>query len=157
MLTHNQHSYTVRVQWTGNRGNGTSDYAAYDRAYEVSATGKPVMPGSSDVAFRGDASRYNPEDLLVTALSACHMLWYLHLCADAKIVVMDYTDDAHGTMVQTPSGGHFTEVVLRPSVTIRQGGDAVLAEQLHERAHRHCFIASSVNFPVRCEPSIRAR
>ncbi|MFQ5520678.1 MAG: OsmC family protein, partial [Candidatus Methylomirabilia bacterium] len=103
--------------------------------------------------MRGDPSRYNPEELLVAALSACHMLWYLHLCTDAKIIVTDYMDHASGTMVLTADGsGHFTAVVLKPSVTIQRGGDVTLAERLHARAHQLCFIANSVNFPVRCEP-----
>jgi organic hydroperoxide reductase OsmC/OhrA len=149
------HSYAVRLTWTGNLGQGTSGYRAYDRAHEISAAGKPAIPGSSDPAFKGDRSRYNPEDLLVASLSACHMLWYLHLCADAKIIVTDYVDDAVGRMVETPDGGgHFEEVVLRPAVIIRQGGDAALASALHERAHHLCFIANSVNFQVRCEPRI---
>lgn len=150
-----RHSYAVRVTWTGNLGQGTSGYTTYDRSHEISAAGKPAIPGSSDPAFRGDRSRYNPEDLLVASLSACHMLWYLHLCADAKIVVADYVDDASGTMAETSDGGgHFTEVVLRPSVVIGRGGDTALATALHERAHHLCFIANSVNFQVRCEPRI---
>ncbi len=156
MASGREHCYTVQVRWTGNLGRGTVGYGAYARAHEISVTGKPVIPGSSDPAFRGDPSRYNPEELLVASLSACHMLWYLHLCADAGVVVTDYADAASGTMVETPDGGgRFTAVVLRPDVTISRGGDAVLAERLHERAHRLCFIASSVNFPVRCEPRIR--
>ena len=156
MANDKRHAYAVRVTWTGNLGQGTSGYRAYDRVHEIVAAGKPVIPGSSDPAFRGDPSRYNPEDLLVASLSACHMLWYLHLCADAKVVVTDYVDDASGTMVMTPDrGGHFTEVVLRPNVTLKRGGDAALARELHERAHQLCFIANSVNFPVRCEPAIQ--
>jgi organic hydroperoxide reductase OsmC/OhrA len=150
----NEHSYTVDVRWTGNLGQGTSGYRAYARAHEVSARGKPVIPGSSDPAFRGDPARYNPEELLVASLSACHMLWYLHLCADAGIVVMGYVDHASGTMAETSGGGRFTEVVLRPAVSIRRGGDAGLAVKLHEQAHDRCFIARSVNFPIRCEPQV---
>jgi organic hydroperoxide reductase OsmC/OhrA len=151
-----QHSYTVHVTWTGNRGKGTVDYTAYDRAHEIASPGKPVIPGSSDPAFRGDPSRYNPEDLLVAALSACHMLSYLHECANAKIVVSEYVDDAVGTMTETAEGGgRFTEVVLRPTVTIESGGDVALATRLHERVHHLCFIASSVNFKVRCDPRVQ--
>lgn len=166
------HYYDVAVRWTGNRGDGTAGYTSYDRAHEVHVAGKAVVEGSSDPAFRGDASRYNPEELLVAALSACHMLTYLHLCSDAGVVVISYTDAARGTMVETAggAGGRFTEVVLRPAVTIAVGAaartsaaaaqgvstdPATLAEQLHERAHELCYIASSVNFPVRCEAEIR--
>jgi organic hydroperoxide reductase OsmC/OhrA len=149
-------TYAVEVKWTGNRGEGTRSYATYARDHEPTAPEKPPIPGSSDPAFRGDASRYNPEDLLVSSLSACHMLWYLHLCADAHLTVTAYVDQASGTLVLTPEGGgHFKEVVLRPTVTLKQGGDEVQAKQLHEQAHRLCFIANSVNFPVRCEATIQ--
>jgi organic hydroperoxide reductase OsmC/OhrA len=149
-----QHHYQTRTVWTGNTGTGTSGYRAYERAHEISAAGKPVIAGSSDPNFRGDAARYNPEELLVASLSACHMLWYLHLCADNGIVVTAYEDRAQGTMVETTNGGgQFTEVVLHPVVTIN-AGDPALAARLHERAHELCFIANSVNFPVRCEATI---
>lgn len=154
-MSEKQHSYRVQVQWTGNRGTGTSAYTAYDRSHEVSASRKPTIPGSSDPAFRGDPTRYNPEDLLVAALSACHMLWYLHLCADAKVIVTRYVDQATGIMTETSDGGgRFTEVVLHPAVTIEDGCDRALATQLHHRVHELCAIASSVNFTVRCEPDL---
>jgi organic hydroperoxide reductase OsmC/OhrA len=149
------HSYATDLVWTGNRGEGTSGYRAYDRAYEISVAGKAVIPGSSDPHFRGDATRYNPEELLVASLSACHMLWFLHLCADAGVRVERYTDSATGAMQEiADGGGHFTEVVLRPAVRI--AGDVVQAriDALHERAHELCFIAQSVNFPVRCEATL---
>lgn len=150
-----EHQYTTRVEWTGNRGEGTSGYRSYERAHEISAAGKPVIPGSSDPAFRGDRTRYNPEDLLVSSLSACHLLWYLHLCADAGVTVTSYVDDAIGTMIESEeSGGHFTEVILRPTVTVRVEADLELARKLHDRAHHLCFIANSVNFPVRCDAQV---
>ena len=150
------HNYQIKTTWTGNTGAGTSDYRGYERAHEFSAPGKPVIVGSSDPNFRGDAAHYNPEELLVAALSACHMLWYLHLCAESGIVVTGYVDEARGTMIETAdSGGHFTKAVLRPIVTVKAGTDLALAEQLHERAHRLCFIANSVNFPVCCESEIK--
>lgn len=147
------HSYKVTVQWTGNRGSGTSGYKAYGRDHLIQAGHKPDIAGSSDPAFLGDATRWNPEDLLVAATSACHKLWYLHLCADRGIVVLAYTDEAQGTMLEGERG-HFTEIVLRPRITIRAGDDAELARQLHGAAHAQCFIANSLNFPVRCEPVI---
>lgn len=151
-----EHGYRVRVVWTGDLGTGTSGYRAYSREHEITVEGKPVLPGSSDPAFRGDPSRYNPEELLVASLSACHMLWYLHLCADAGIVVTGYLDRADGTLAEDPDGGgRFTEVFLRPEVTIRGEADRALAVALHERAHERCFTARSVNFPVRCEPRVR--
>lgn len=146
------HSYPIRMRWTGNTGQGTREYRGYQRTHEYSVEGKPIIPGSADPAFRGDATRYNPEELLVMSLSSCHMLWYLHLCAESKVVVTDYVDDAIGTMTEDKErGGFFTEVVLRPRVTISDG-DIATAESLHERAHHLCFVANSVNFPVRIEP-----
>jgi organic hydroperoxide reductase OsmC/OhrA len=148
------HRYDARTSWTGNRGAGTSGYRAYSRDHEIAADGKPPIAGSSDRAFRGDPARWNPEDLLVSALSSCHMLSYLHLCAVSGIVVTAYEDRASGEMRETEDGGgRFASAVLRPRVTI-SAGDAVLARALHEKAHHLCFIASSVNFPVGCEPEI---
>ena len=145
------HTYQINLTWTGNTGAGTGGYRAYERAHEISAPGKPVIAGSSDPLFRGDAARYNPEELLVASLAACHMLWYLHLCADSGITVTAYSDQPQGQMIETADGGgRFTEVVLHPVVTIGPG-DCALAEQLHERAHALCFVANSMNFPVRCE------
>jgi organic hydroperoxide reductase OsmC/OhrA len=151
-----QHRYSVHVTWTGNLGQGTSSYRAYSRNHEIAAAGKPVLPGSSDPTLRGDPDRYNPEEFLVSSLSTCHMLWYLHLCAEAKIVVVEYVDEASGVMTErSDGGGRFTEVTLKPHVVIASGGDLARAEALHERAHHLCFIANSVNFPVRCDPRIR--
>ncbi|WP_448203146.1 OsmC family protein [Azospirillum sp. sgz302134] len=150
-----EHHYSATVTWTGNLGTGTSAYKAYSRDHEITAGSKPVIPGSSDPAFRGDPSRYNPEDMLVASLSACHMLWYLHLCATAGIAVTAYSDAATGTMAEGDAGGgRFTEVTLRPQVTLAPGSDTAKAEALHHEAHEKCFIANSVNFPVRCEPKI---
>lgn len=144
------------MTWTGNTGSGTANYRAYDRTHEYSVPGKPVIPGSSDPAFRGDATRYNPEELLVMSLSSCHMLWYLHLCAEAGVVVTEYVDEAVGTMAEVKeTGGHFTEVILRPLATLQAGSDVELATRLHEKAHHLCFVANSVNFPVRVEPSFK--
>jgi len=149
-----QHAYTTRTEWTGNLGVGTVDYRAYSRDHRITATGKPDLLGSSDPAFRGEASRWNPEDLLLASLSSCHMLWYLHLCAQAEIVVLTYCDDAAATMTEDARGGHFTAATLRPTATIADGGDAAQATALHREAHRMCFIANSVNFPVAIEPTV---
>jgi organic hydroperoxide reductase OsmC/OhrA len=141
--------------WTGNQGQGTSGYRAYARDHEVTADSRPAIPGSSDRAFRGNAQRWDPERLLVAALSQCHMLSYLHACADAGVVVVDYVDQAEGEMQQTlDGGGHFTEVTLRPNVTVSDESMTVIARELHDRAHKLCFIASSLTFPVRHEPKI---
>lgn len=149
--------YTCTLTWTGNTGQGTASYAGYARDHVISSPGKPDLPGSSDPAFRGDASRYSPEDLLLASVSSCHMLWYLHLCADAKIAVVAYRDEPSGTMLEDAAGGgRFVAITLKPVVTIAPGGDLQKARQLHEAAHGKCFVANSLNFPVRCEPQIRA-
>jgi organic hydroperoxide reductase OsmC/OhrA len=151
-----KHEYKTSLRWTGNRGAGTLDYRAYARDYEITGPSKAAtLPGSSDPHFRGDATRYNPEDLLVASLSACHLLSYLHLCAVNKIVVTAYEDDATGAMAENADGsGQFTEVTLRPRVTITAESDAAKAAALHEDAGKLCFIARSVNFPVHHEPVI---
>ncbi|NYE63386.1 organic hydroperoxide reductase OsmC/OhrA [Duganella sp. 1224] len=151
-MTQRQHTYRVAVQWTGNTGSGTSGYQAYSRDHVIAAGDKPQIAGSSDPAFRGDRQRWNPEDLLVASTSACHKLWYLHLCAEAGVVVTAYEDHAEGTMVEGDKG-RFTSIILRPRVTI-EGGDTELAARLHHAAHEQCFIANSLNFPVLCEPVI---
>lgn len=143
-----EHHYRVDVVWTG----ATTDHRSYSRNHEVLATGRPPLPGSADpVVGRGDPERWNPEQLLLASLSQCHMLWYLHLCADAGIVVVDYLDAAEGVMNER----QFERVTLRPRVTITEAGQAEQARSLHAEAHRRCFIANSVNFPVGHEPDIR--
>ena len=155
-MTAKTHTYRTTVRWTGNRGSGTSAYRAYGRDHEISATGKPVVPASSDPAFNGDPGRYNPEDLLVASLSGCHMLWYLHLCAVNKVVVLEYEDNAAGTIEETADGGgHFVEVTLRPAITLTAQSNPDTARRLHHDAHEKCFVANSVNFPVRVQPEFR--
>jgi organic hydroperoxide reductase OsmC/OhrA len=152
------HLYKTSVVWTGNMGTGTSDYRAYSRAHEITAEQKLSIHGSSDPAFRGDSSRYNPEELLVSSLSACHMLWYLHLCSAEGVVVTEYHDQATGSMEETEDGGGaFVEVTLRPNVTVLHTDMMLQAEALHAKAHTLCFIARSVRFPVRHEPHIRVQ
>jgi organic hydroperoxide reductase OsmC/OhrA len=146
------HTYRATTTWTGNLGEGTRTYRAYSRNHDITVAGKAPLLCSSDPAFRGDPARHNPEELLVASLSGCHMLWFLHLCAEAGVVVTDYRDEATGTMAETADGGgHFTEVVLRPQVRVAASADTQQIDALHHRAHALCFIASSVNFPVRCE------
>ncbi len=149
-----QHIYEVRLEWTGNDGEGTKSYKSYRRDHTISVEGKPDIPGSSDPNFRGDASRYNPEELLVASLSACHMLWYLHLCAVNRITVVGYRDSASGLLRENDDGsGEFARVTLKPAVTI-SAGDQAKARELHHQAHSLCFIARSVNFPVEVEAEI---
>lgn len=149
------HAYQLQVCWTGNHGEGTKNYKSYGRDYAVESTGKPRIEGSSDPAFRGNANRYNPEELLIASLSSCHMLWYLHLCSANGVVVLGYEDAASGVMEEGGDGsGTFVRVQLSPTVTIASGGDPAKALALHDEAHRHCFIAKSVNFPVNTTPRI---
>jgi len=152
-----EHRYTVTVTWTGNTGAGTRDYKAYTRSYTLESEGKPTLTGSADPAFRGDRTLWNPEDILVASLSACHKLWYLHLCALAGIVVLSYRDEAVGTMQeQGIDGGRFSSVHLQPRVVISDAGRIDEATRLHADAHTKCFIANSVNFPVTHAPHISA-
>ena len=149
------HEYPITTEWTGNTGQGTASYRSYTRVYDTAAPGKPILPGSADprVAANSDTSRYNPEELLVASASACHMLWYLHLCADAGIVVTSYRDEAMGVLGTTPDGsGAFTEIVLRPRITLQDGQRAAEAEALHARAHHMCYVARSLKCPIRIEP-----
>ncbi|HEX5960666.1 MAG TPA: OsmC family protein [Rhodanobacteraceae bacterium] len=153
-MTGREHHYRVGVEWMGNRGSGTDGYRNYGREHVIRIEGKPDIAGSSDPMFRGDAARHNPEDMLVAALSTCHMLAYLHLATLAGVVVTAYVDAAEGTLVTEGNGGNFSEVVLHPVVTIGAASDPGKARAAHEDAHHACFIAASVNFQVRCEPRI---
>lgn len=154
-MAHGTHRYTVRIVWTGNSGSGTRTYRGYERAHDIEADGKPTIAGSSDPAFRGDPGRWNPEDLLVASLAACHKLWFLGLCAQEGVVVTAYEDAAEGIMIEQPDGaGQFQSVTLRPAVTISAASDEVKALALHGKAHAMCFIARSVNFPVTHEPTV---
>jgi organic hydroperoxide reductase OsmC/OhrA len=148
-----EHHYKSTVHWTGNKGAGTGGYTGYERSHQISIENKPDILGSSDPAFRGDKTKHNPEDLLVSSLSSCHMLWYLHLCAEAGVVVMDYIDHATGIMTETEEGGgYFTQVTLNPVVTVLDESMIYSANDLHAKANERCFIANSVNFPVYHNP-----
>lgn len=152
-----QHNYNVTVTWTGNKGKGTTDYRSYERSHSVRIEGKEEILCSSDPAFRGDKSKHNPEELFLSSISSCHMLWYLHLCADQGIVVVDYADNATGIMQETEDGGgHFTEVVLHPVVTVKDTSMIDLANALHTKANQFCFIANSCNFPIHHKPTCNA-
>lgn len=149
-----EHYYKATITWVGNQGTGTSNYRAYLRDHDISVEGKPVIPASSDPSFRGDPSRYNPEELLVSSLSGCHMLWYLHLCSVNGIIVVDYKDEATGTMEETADGsGHFREVILHPTVTVTGAAMVAKANSLHQEASKLCFIANSCNFPIYHRPA----
>jgi organic hydroperoxide reductase OsmC/OhrA len=153
-VTDRHHTYSIRLDWVGNQGAGTSSYSAYSRSCELSAPGKQAIAGSSDPAFRGDPARWNPEELLVASLASCHQLWYLHLCADAGIVVQEYSDNASGIMIEQPDGaGQFESVTLHPHAKLAPGSDERVARSLHQAAAEKCFVARSVAFKVRHEPT----
>ena len=146
------HDYTARVVWTGNRGQGTSSYRGYDRTWTIETPGKPVVACSNDPVLGGDPTRHNPEDLLISALSACHMLWYLHLASDAGIAVQAYVDDPLGVgETDAQCAGRFVRATLRPQITVPEGTDLVRADAIHHDIHKTCFIARSVTFPVTYE------
>lgn len=152
-----EHTYTLAATWTGNRGTGTSGYRDYDREVRLEIDGKPQLLASADTPFRGDGAKWNPEDMLLAALSQCHLLSYLHACVGAGVVVMSYRDSPEGVMVEDGmGGGAFREVVLQPEVTVADASMIRAAEHAHARAARMCFIANSVNFPVRHRPRVSA-
>lgn len=148
------HVYGTQLRWTAGEGEGTASYRSYSRNHSLAVTGKSEIAASSDPAFRGDSSRYNPEELLVASLSSCHMLWYLHLCAINGIIVVAYRDDALGSMEESGGTGQFVGVSLHPVVTLAPGCERTKALDLHHEAHSMCFIARSVNFPVTVDPAI---
>jgi len=148
-----EHTYALTVQWTGNRGGGTSSYRSYSRDHDVLIPGLPVLKGSADPTFHGDRERYNPEQLLLAALAQCHMLSYLHVAVKHGVVVTDYRDEASGRMRLNRDGsGQFEQVTLHPRVTVADAGQVDLAAGLHHEANQVCFIARSVNFPVLHQP-----
>lgn len=145
-----EHIYNIATKWTGNTGTGTSNYRSFERSHTIYVENKPEILASSDPAFRGDKSKHNPEELLVASLSSCHMLWYLHLCAEAGVIVIEYADQATGIMMETSNGGgKFKEVTLNPVVTVENASMTEKANALHKKANELCFIANSVNFPVK--------
>lgn len=149
-----EHSYELAVEWTGDRGTGTTSYTGYGRDHIISAEGRPKIRGTADPGFRGEDNRWNPEQLFVASLSQCHMLWFLHLCSQNGVVVLEYVDRPLGTMVTRPDGaGEFTDVLLRPAVVVGAGDQVDRAQSLHARANQMCFIARSVRCPVRHEPT----
>ncbi|HMU14763.1 MAG: OsmC family protein [Bacteroidetes bacterium] len=150
-----RHHYTLLLEWTGNAGTGTDHYRSYKRDHVIRIAGKPELLGSSDTHFRGDAARHNPEELLLAALSACHMMSYLHVCVTNGVVVTAYTDRPTGVLETVGDGGRMTAVTLHPVVTVLDPSMIPKAEDLHHKAHELCFIAASVNFPVGCEAMVR--
>lgn len=152
-----KHYYKVDIKWTGNSGKGTSNYTAYERSHTISIEGKAIIHGSSDPAFRGDKTKHNPEELFIASLSTCHMFWYLHLCSEAGVIVIDYIDNATGTMQETKDGGgYFTDVTLYPTVVVSDISMIEKANQLHQNANKLCYIANSCNFPIHHKTDCKA-
>jgi organic hydroperoxide reductase OsmC/OhrA len=148
-----QHAYPSRIVWTGNRGEGTQHYKGYDRTWDLAVPGKPVVSCSNDPVLGGNPALYNPEDLLISAVASCHMLWYLHLCSDAGVTVLAYEDNPVGDGVMHPdASGNFTGATLHPRITLAPGADQARARALHDEVHKYCFIARSVNFPISFAP-----
>jgi organic hydroperoxide reductase OsmC/OhrA len=153
-----EHRYALTADWTGNTGTGTSGYRDYRRDVTIAVEGKPDLLASADKPFRGDASRWNPEDMLLASLAQCHLLSYLHACVTVGVVVVSYRDQATGTMKEDGAGGGaFVEVVLRPEVVVAEASMIEAAQKAHAQAHDWCFIANSMNFPVRHEATVTAR
>lgn len=153
-----EHHYKTTIQWTGNKGTGTNGYRNYERSHTISVENKAIIEGSSDPAFRGDKTKYNPEEMLLASLSSCHMLWYLHFCSEEGIIVTDYKDHATGIMMETANGsGQFTEVTLYPEVIVTEESMIEKAKELHHKANEFCFIANSVNFPVKHNPTVSVK
>ncbi|MFP7657823.1 OsmC family protein [Chryseobacterium proteolyticum] len=153
-----EHHYSTSIEWTGNKGTGTSGYRNYDRGYTISIENKVTIDGSSDPAFRGDKTKHNPEELFLASLSSCHMLWYLHFCSEAGVILTEYTDKATGIMAETANGsGHFTEVTLHPEIIVTDESMIEKAVELHQKANEFCFIANSVNFKVKHSPTVQVK
>lgn len=149
----NEYNYTAAVIWTGNNGEGTLNYKNYERSYTIVVNDKPQILGSSDIAFKGDGKKHNPEELLITALASCHMLWYLHLCSEENVVITAYKDDVSGIMKINRDGkGSFSKAILNPTVTVLETSMKEKAIELHQKASEYCFIANSVNFTIEHNP-----
>lgn len=149
------HSYSLTLDWQGNKGSGTSSYRAYGRDYVISMEGKPDILGTSDPAFLGDPKKHNPEDMFLASVASCHMLWYLHLASSAGIVVTAYEDKAEAEMVMNKDGsGQFSSITLKPTVTITEPDKAAVAEKIHEDVGTMCFIARSISVPIRHKATI---
>lgn len=150
------HTYIMEINWTGNQGTGTENYAGYSRNHQLKGGNKAPIFASSDPVFLGDPAKYNPEELFLGSISSCHMLWYLHICSQNGISVLSYKDFPEGKMEENEKGGHFTMVNLNPIIVISKKADIERAEKLHEIAHQYCFLANSCNFPILCSPKISA-
>jgi organic hydroperoxide reductase OsmC/OhrA len=144
--------FNVGLTWLSQNKNFT--YNEYSREYTIHAEGKPELIGTAAPEYKGSHEHYNPEDMLIASLSACHMLSYLALAANSKIQVLSYQDQAEGSLIKDGMSMKFNEVILKPHVVISQDSDQEKALSLHDKAHHICFIANSVNFSVLIQPQI---
>jgi organic hydroperoxide reductase OsmC/OhrA len=152
-----EHLYKLTTTWTGNTGDGTSNYRSYERSITISTANKVDILATSDTAFNSDKTKHNPEELLLASISSCHLLWYLHLCSETGVTVVNYSDEAIGKMKEIAGGGgHFTEVILHPDVIVSDDSMIEKAKDLHHQANKLCYIANSCNFPILHKPSIRS-
>lgn len=150
-----EHHYHLKTIWTGNTGKGTSSYRSYERSLTVSVENKVDLLCTSDTAFNSEKTKHNPEELFLASISSCHLLWYLHLCSENGVVVHDYVDFAEGTMIETADGGgHFTQIILCPTIVVGALSMIEKAHALHQEAHKLCYIANSCNFPIVHKPTI---
>ncbi len=151
------HEYKLSLTWTGNEGKGTADLSSYKRSYQSAVEGKPILEGSADPSYMGDPTKWNPEEMLLSSVASCQMLWYLGLCAMKKIAVTKYKDSPEGVVTtEAGGGGTFTEIILRPQIEISDAAQLEVAKSLHEEAHKKCFVANSLNCPIKIEPTVIA-
>ncbi len=151
------HEFNTQIEWTGNTGLGTETYESYERDYTLSSEGKEQILCSSAAGFRGDTNKYNPEDLFIASLSSCHMLWYLHLCADNGIKVLSYIDATEAKLAVFLNGkGFFQSITLSPKVVVENPEHIQKAIALHQKANKMCFLANSLHFPIKHNPTVTA-
>jgi organic hydroperoxide reductase OsmC/OhrA len=132
-------THRARLRWTPSEEDS--------RAHTIEL-GEQALSASSAPEYKGDPAKADPEEMLIGALSSCHMLWFVALARAKRLSLTAYEDDAEGTM----DGTRFTGAVLRPLVEFDDGTDAETIRELHHKAHERCFISNSVNFPVEVEP-----
>ena len=143
------HAYPLTLTWTGN----TLD-SPYPRNATVTTEGKHPLAVSSAPEYAGDAARWNPEDLLGSALATCHMLTFLALCAKAKVEVLGYEDHAESVLDTVDKVTRITQVRLRPVIRVPQGTSQAKVVELFEKAHKYCFVANSVTCEAVMEPRV---
>ena len=149
-----EHKYQLKLNWTG---GSEIDAIQNDRMYEVLIDRKPTIYGSADKPFFGDPEKYNPEDLLLAALSACHMMSFMYVCRKLGIKVYHYEDHATGLLKINQDGtGQFEFAELKPKVKADHMPDGMIFKELNSRAAKLCFIKRSINFTVNYKGSFES-